>query len=150
MNIKLEQIDELIRRTNVGYEEAKEALEKCEGDMLEAIIYLEKNNKIKREKAHREKGCLWDKIKALVNKGNQTRFVVRKEDRIVLNLSLNISILIALFAFHVTAVGLVLALVCGFRMKFETDKGEAVKVNQTLDKVQDSIQNIKKDILSES
>jgi len=45
--ITIEQIDELRKRLDVTYEEAKEALEACNGDMLEAIIYLEKTTKKK-------------------------------------------------------------------------------------------------------
>ncbi|NLX63785.1 MAG: hypothetical protein GX022_03260 [Clostridiaceae bacterium] len=40
MDIRL--IDEFRRRTNASYEEAKYYLEKCNGDLLEAIIAFEK------------------------------------------------------------------------------------------------------------
>ncbi|MBE6067546.1 MAG: DUF4342 domain-containing protein [Clostridium lundense] len=147
MSIKLEQIDELRKRINVSYEDAKEALENCDGDILEAIVYLEKNNKVKAEKNDGEKECFFDKIKALIKKGNNIRFVVKKKEKIVVNLSLNVSILIAVFGFHIAFIGLILALLCGFRMKFETNKGEDIKINQTLDKVQDEIQEIKNDLV---
>ena len=42
-NITLEKVDMVKDRTNVTYEEAKEALEFCNGDVLEALIYIEKN-----------------------------------------------------------------------------------------------------------
>lgn len=45
--INLEQVEELRKRANISYEEAKKALEEANGDILEAIIYLEKQNKIK-------------------------------------------------------------------------------------------------------
>lgn len=44
MTITLEQIDEVIARTNVSYHEAKEALQETDGDVLEALLYLEKSN----------------------------------------------------------------------------------------------------------
>ena len=43
-NITLEKVDMVRERTKVTYAEAKEALEACEGDVLEALIYIEKNN----------------------------------------------------------------------------------------------------------
>ena len=46
MKITLEQIDFLRERANVSYKEAKEALEQSEGDMVEALVMLEKQNKI--------------------------------------------------------------------------------------------------------
>ena len=46
-NITLDKVDAVIERTYVTYAEAKEALETCNGDVLEAIIYLE--DKIKKD-----------------------------------------------------------------------------------------------------
>jgi len=34
MDITLEKIDSVVARTNVTYREAKEALEKCDGDVV--------------------------------------------------------------------------------------------------------------------
>ena len=49
MNITLEQIDILRKRANVSYKEAKDALEKNNGNMVEALTYLEEQNRIKPE-----------------------------------------------------------------------------------------------------
>lgn len=45
--VTLEQVEKLRERANISYDEAKEALEKTNGDILEAIINLEKENRIK-------------------------------------------------------------------------------------------------------
>jgi len=42
----MEQVEELRKRANISYEEAKAILEETNGDLLEAIINLEKKNKI--------------------------------------------------------------------------------------------------------
>lgn len=42
----LEQVEKLCTMANISYEEAKAALEAANGDLLEAIIYLEKQGKI--------------------------------------------------------------------------------------------------------
>jgi hypothetical protein len=42
----LEQVEKLRTMANVSYEEAKTALEATNGDLLEAIIYLEKQGKV--------------------------------------------------------------------------------------------------------
>jgi len=44
--ITLEQVENLRERAKVSYEDAKAALEVTDGDMLEAVIYLEKKGKI--------------------------------------------------------------------------------------------------------
>lgn len=48
--ISLEQVEELRKRANITYDEAKKALEETNGDILEAIINLEKQNKIQTPK----------------------------------------------------------------------------------------------------
>lgn len=43
----LEQVEKLRARANVSYDEAKAALDATNGDLLEALIYLEKQGKVK-------------------------------------------------------------------------------------------------------
>ncbi len=45
--VTFEQVQKLCEHTNISYEEAKKALEETNGDMLEAVINLEKQNRIK-------------------------------------------------------------------------------------------------------
>ena len=45
-NIKL--IEKLKDKANISYEDAKEALENSDWDILDAVIYLEKKGKVKR------------------------------------------------------------------------------------------------------
>ena len=44
--VTLEQVERLRQYENITYDEAKKALEEAKGDMLEAIIILEKQNLI--------------------------------------------------------------------------------------------------------
>lgn len=43
----LEQVEKLREHAGVSYDEAKEALDAADGDLLEALIYLEKKGKVK-------------------------------------------------------------------------------------------------------
>ncbi|MCF6466234.1 DUF4342 domain-containing protein [Clostridium sp. Cult2] len=45
--VTLDQVEKLRQRANISYDEAKAALEETNGDILEAIINLEKQNRIK-------------------------------------------------------------------------------------------------------
>jgi len=142
MKITLEMIDELRKRANVSFEDARDALEKCNGDLLESLIYLEKNNKIKTAGIEK-KVCFFDKIKAIIKKGNNIRFLIKKDEKTILNLSLTVSILIGIVAFHVSIIALIIALLAGYRFKFEKSSGEDMKVNETINKMHDSIDNFK-------
>ncbi|MBR4184052.1 MAG: hypothetical protein IKQ56_09570 [Lachnospiraceae bacterium] len=44
---EFEKVERLVAKANVTYEDAKKALEESNGDMLDAMIYLEKQGKVK-------------------------------------------------------------------------------------------------------
>ncbi len=78
MSITIEQIDLLRKRADVGYKEAKEALERCNGDIVEALSYLEDENKIKPEKDVFKDSSFIKKIKSIISKGNKIRIVISR------------------------------------------------------------------------
>ncbi|MDF2503347.1 DUF4342 domain-containing protein [Clostridium sp.] len=140
MSVKVELIDELRKRANVSYEEAKDALEKFNGDLVEALIYLEKQNKVKNN----EDSGFFATIKKIIKKGNSTKFIVRKKDNIILSLPVTIVVISTIIAPYITVIGLILALITGHRFKFKGTKGEATKVNETLDKISNAVDTAKK------
>ena len=48
---RLDKVEKLRQRANVSYEEAKRALEECDWDMLEAMVLLENQGKVKPDPA---------------------------------------------------------------------------------------------------
>ena len=49
MAVTLEQVEQLRARDEVSYEDAKRALEACDGDLLDALILLEQRGKIRSD-----------------------------------------------------------------------------------------------------
>jgi hypothetical protein len=139
MTVRMENIDELRRRTNVSYEAAKDALEKCNDDILEALVYLEKHNMVRAAAACENKESLWVKFKKLVRKGNNTRFIIHKKEVNILSLPVTLAVIITVIAPYVTIIGLVVALFTGHRIKFEGKGMECGKVNKMMDKVADGV-----------
>lgn len=139
MTIKLELIDELKRRANVSYEEARDALEKTNGDMVEALIYLEKQNKVNEEK---ESG-FFTIVKKIIKKGNKTKFIVKKGQNTILSLPVTAVVIITVIAPYLTVIGLIIALLTGHKIKFQGKNGEDMKVNETIDKVTNIVDKAK-------
>ena len=151
MTINLEQIDELRKRTNVSYQDTKKALEECNGDILEALIYLEKQKKTKPEEKETT-DYLNNFIrfaKKIIKKGNETKFIISKKDSIILTLPVTIVVIVTIFAPYITVFSLIIALLTGHRIKFQGKNGEDMKVNKTIDKVSDSVVNIKKKLVED-
>lgn len=133
-NISLEQIDLIMQRANVTYSEAKEALEKCNGDTLEALVLLEKEQKIKTaQHSCSDNSKFKETVKGLVHKLNATRFILKKEDRTYINIPLSVALIIILCSFYISILGLIIAYCCGFKIDIEGENDIAQKLNEGLD-----------------
>ena len=100
MEITLEKVDQVKERTGVSYAEAKYALEVSNGDVLEAIIYIEGTKGIKQDyiedSPEKEKYETIDELKKwlkdLINKGNVTRIKVSKDGKELVDVPVNAGI----------------------------------------------------------
>ena len=135
MSINLEQIDELRKRANVSYEDAKNALEKNEGNLIESLIYLEKQNKIKPDEKPCTDSTFFKKIKILIKKGNETKLVIKKNDSVVLNVCITLAVILAIVAAPLVIVGLVLAIITNHKIRIVKKNNEDSQVNKIFDKV---------------
>ena len=83
----LKKIDEVVKRTNCSYENAKLALEKNNGDVLEAIIYIEQNKKGSNDSEMKKKGeDILNEIKKIIDMGNVTKLTIKRKEEIILNI----------------------------------------------------------------
>ncbi|WP_411681570.1 DUF4342 domain-containing protein [Clostridium thailandense] len=149
MTISIEQIDLLRKRANVGYKEAKEALEKCNGDIVEALAYLEEQNKIKPERECLKDSTFVKKIKNLISKANKLKLVVSKDDKTILNLPSTLAILFGIFAMPVAVTALIIALFTNCKIRFKKDNGEECDINSKIDKVTNAVSNVANKITEE-
>ncbi|AAK79268.1 ABC-type antimicrobial peptide transport system permease subunit [Clostridium acetobutylicum] len=84
--ITLEKVDIIKERTGVTYTEAKEALEASEGNVIDALIYIENNTKSRKDNLYETKDEFVQWIKDTMNKGNVSRIRVKKDDRVILDI----------------------------------------------------------------
>lgn len=128
-NITLEQIDLIMERANVNYAEAKEALEHTNGDMVEALLYLEKLEKINPKKS--ETPCK-QRFASFINKLNATSFILKKEERTFIDVPLSVALIAFILCLHVSVIALVLAIIFGAKVKIKGDNTIANSINDTL------------------
>lgn len=128
-NITLEQIDLIMQRANVSYAEAKEALEHCNGDVVEALLYLEKNESIKTQKTVTST----DKVTSFIDKLNATTFIMKKKERIYVNVPLSVALIAIILCFHVSILAIIIALILGIKISIIGENDIAHKINSTID-----------------
>jgi hypothetical protein len=154
MSINLEQIDELRKRANVSYEDAKGALEQCEGNLIEALVYLEKQNKINlEEKPCNESTCSGSKffkmIKKLIKKGNETKLIVKKDDAVILNICVTLVVILSIVATPLVIIALILALATNHKIRLQKKNHEDLEVNKIFDKMSVAVNKVTTKIAEE-
>lgn len=161
-----EKVEKLKEKANVTFEEAKAALDEANGDLLDAMIILERQGKteshkesystkeeatgsyelaeVKQVEAKKEnKGrAFTDKIKALWHKSCENYFVVEHNNEQSIKIPIWAFVLIMIFTWHFTGILLIVGLFFGCRYSF---KGEAQMkmANDVMDKAADVADKVK-------
>lgn len=123
---KLEKVDIVKDRTGVTYEAARDALEKNNWDVVEAIIEIEKSkSKQFQFETVKVKGKeLVAKVTDLIKQGNVAKIVVKKEGKKVMSIPVNGGIVLALFFPYLVALSAVIVLVAEYELEVERFKEE--------------------------
>lgn len=137
MNITIELIDEMRKRTNCSYQEAKEFLEKHNGDLIEAIIDYEKNQPTRSPHCfHTKKSSFGATIKKLIHKGSVARFIIEKNEETYLNIPIIILALIVVITIPVFWFYLLLGAalyIMGYKIRIKKEAGQVVEINEIMD-----------------
>ena len=140
MEITLEKIELVKDRTGVSYKEAKEALEATDGSVVDAIIGIEESfEETGHAKFGKRGNAAVDKVKDLVNKGNVSRIVVKRDDEIMLNLPLNIGILGTIIAPWGVIAGVLAAFGTKCVIELIKDDGSIIDVSEMAEETFDEV-----------
>jgi hypothetical protein len=131
VNITLEMVDEVINRTGATYKEAKDALEFCSGDVLDAIVYIEtiKSGEGKKNEYKDQGSEMIDALKELVRKGHVNRVIFEKDGKVILDIPVLAGALGALIFVGPTVIAIIAAIATGCVIKVEKDTGEIINFN---------------------
>lgn len=142
---RLEMVEKIREKTGVTYEEAREALEKANWDMLDAIVSLEKDKPaaepinepvyvqenadeaakpVKKPVRRAHTGEIGDKIASalrwigsLIKKGENNHLEISYKDDVVMEISLVSLILIFLLSWWLPAILIVVGLFTGYKFR---------------------------------
>lgn len=144
MSINLEKIDLLKERANVTYKEAKEALENCDGDLVEALIWLEEAEKMKEsqyqesqsqqksQERHRPSRDFGQKIEDAVKKVHSMRFKIFKNGDTLLNIPATVALVVGVFTMPVSIFVLLLAVVFRYHIAVVKPDGDEIVVDEAV------------------
>lgn len=131
--ITLEQIDLVMERANVSFADAKLALEQSNGDIVNALLYLEKENKMKKTAEIPDS----KKLRNLWAKLSKPYFVMKKDDRTFLNIPCSIALICTVLCMPFSVLGLIIG-VFFFNIKINIiGEGDTISsINDSLNKFQ--------------
>ena len=165
----IEKVERLREKAEVTYEEAKTALEQTNGDLLDAMVLLERQGKVKRPaqstfSTDYEEQTEYIRVKDTVEEQEQsapsfgrtigklfrgfirfikkTTFIVTKEKDTLFTMPTAVFALLLFFFWEILAPVMVIALFFGIRYSFEGEE-EAEKANSILNKAGNFAQDVR-------
>ena len=165
----LEKVETIRTKCNVSYTDAKAALDAADGNVLDAIIWLESQGKTQTTSAHaataaepvdaqaayekssektdfsKKMDSVWEYLKKLFRLSLDTKFIATRHDAIILNIPILIPI-VALFAWGATIWLMLLGLFFGMRYRIDSDGDVPGSINNLMDHAADAADDIKQNL----
>lgn len=152
----LEMVEKLREKANVSYEEANDALEACDWDLLDALLMLESEGRLHEiedaaystreesaqpekeapKRKHRDKGLIATLLQALgglIKKGNEVSIQISKNGEVKIALPLTAVVIALIFMFWWMLIAAAVSMVFGYRYSV---KGLSIdeSINSAMDK----------------
>ena len=167
-----EKVEKIVEKTGVSYEDAKAALESAGGDLLDAMIVLEKEGKVAGPKTatystQYEQQTQYVSVPSTVEQARQTNeesagtkfkrgikklwhflstnfLIIKRHGELRAKLPLWGAALILLFAWHISLILIIISLFFGFGYSFigEADLDAA---NKVMDKASNAAEKVKEE-----
>lgn len=134
MDISLEKVDMVVDRTGVTFAEAKEALDKADGDVVDAIILIEKNRTSWSDDVADRGQQMIDKVKEILRKGNVTKITVKKDGEILMNIPITAAALGSIISAPLALIGLGSAIISKCTIEVLKEDGEVININNLMAK----------------
>ncbi len=136
---EFEKVEELVRATGVSYEDAKNAIRACEGNIVDAVSYLEKLGKFdpkaeKRTAPNYEEKCRKAFIEAKKPAGKFVDFLtknkldIKKGDDTVASVPVGAAAALCLISAPVTLSAAFVSMMCGCDYSFKGENNKSMYI----------------------
>jgi hypothetical protein len=124
MQEKLEKMEEIVRRLNVSYHEASEALEEAEGDLAEALVIAERARDTAAGGLAAAGIAFLDELKALISRGDFRALRIRFGNRLLKEIPVSPNTALA-------TLGIAVAALLITKLRIEVDQRPASETQAT-------------------
>lgn len=169
----LKSIDKLRSKADISYEEAKNALELNEWDILDAMMYLEEKGKVKKpsisifytneykegynkdfnidenNKDSFNKRSVFEgffeSVCKIIDTGNNIFLAIKKDNKIILKIPLTALGLLVFFTFWLVIPSVIIALFFDIEFYLLSNRVKTEKVNKVFKKISEEVNKVKKE-----
>ena len=161
-----EMVEKLCEKANVTYEEAKLALEASNWDLLDAVVFLEQEGKVKKGTSHHSTQSepqeeeappkaaplrtqlkkLWRLFLKLVRIGNENHLVVSHKGSQVFSLPVTVVVVLMICSCMSVLVAVAVSLFFGVRYSFKGEHLGKESVNNAMQKATDMVEQVKESL----
>lgn len=128
----LKKIDMIRERLGVSYESANKALQECDGDVVAALIKLEKEGKsggIKSEVFHVKGQEIVNKIKEIVKEGNVNKIVVKNDEKTLVEIPVTAGVVSLVLFPYLTLLAGATAMYKDYTLEIDKKKDDGANGN---------------------
>ena len=159
MNTITEKVNQLVNETDCTVEEAMEALDFCEGNYDDALLYLsglkDEDDDDRRKRTNNSKETytvngkdILETMKLLLKEGNITKIRIKKNQETLLNIPVNIFAVGSVLMPYAPIIAAIAALVTDCQIEVERKGDVVVNVNSKIqnagNKMEEFIDNLRK------
>ena len=175
--VTLEQVEKLRERANVSFEEARDALEQAGGDLLDALILLERQGKTAPPPSggyysgeqssdnseqprddeygnNRQHTSFGDIMRSLgsfllkaLNVGNINYIDAYRNGNVVLSCPVTVFVILLIVGFWVTIPLLFIGLICGWRYKLRGPNLGHDSINDVIENAENVVEDFKNSVV---
>jgi len=164
-----EMVEKLCEKANVTYEEAKAALEATDWDLLDAVVFLEKEGKVTKSTSHHSTQSepaeeeeppktvplraqlrkLWGLFLKLVRIGNVNHLVISHKGKQVFSLPVTVVVVLMICSCMGVLAALAISLFFGVRYSFKGEHLGKESVNNAMQKASEVAEQVKESVEQE-
>jgi len=125
---ELDKIDLIRERMNISYERAKQVLDEVNGDVVQALINLEKEQKSKgfddRNNIRVKGEELVNKLKEVIKEGNISKITVKNEDKTLIEIPVTAGVVSLVLFPYLTVLAGMAAMYKEYKLEIERENEE--------------------------
>jgi hypothetical protein len=122
--LNLEKVDILRERAGLSYRDAVEYLERANGDVVKALVFIEEDKHRQKEVISETGQEVLEKVKHVVRRGNEMKIKIHREGQSLIEVPVTVGLIGTAIAPYLALAGVAVALASGCSISVREPEGE--------------------------